>query len=119
MKKILLVDDDRGIRESLKDILEKKGYMVDFATNGIEGMELFKKHRHPVVLVDLVMPGLDGKGLLNEIKRIQPETSVIVITGYRIIGKMIETLRKDIVCVMEKPLDIDSLLERIEELLKE
>jgi DNA-binding NtrC family response regulator len=119
MKSILLVDDDPGIRESLGDIFQDKGYAIDFAANGISALEMFKKKEYPLVIADLVMPGIDGKKLLDEIKKIKPETHVIVITGYRIIGKMLESFRKDIVCILEKPLDVESLLECVEKLTRD
>ena len=119
MKNILLVDDDSAIRESLGDIFQDKGYEIDFAANGIIALEMFKKKEYPLVIADLVMPGLDGKKLLDEIKKIKPETHVIVITGYRIIGKMLESFRKDIVCILEKPLDLDSLISYVEKLAKD
>jgi DNA-binding NtrC family response regulator len=119
MNNILLVDDDTAIRESLGDILQDKGYAIDSAANGITALEMFKKKEYPLVIADLVMPGLDGKKLLDEIKKLKPDTHVIVITGYRIIGKMLESFRKDLVCILEKPLDVDALLECIQNLKKD
>lgn len=118
MKKILLVDDEQAVRESLRDIFKEKGYVVDFAANGNEALKLFESQRHPVVLIDLVMPDLDGKMLLDAIKRLEPETQVVIITGYPMLGKMLKSFREDIVRVMEKPLDVEALLKLIEDLLK-
>lgn len=119
MKTILLVDDDPAIRESLGVIFQDRGYAIDFAANGTNALEMFKKKEYALVIADLVMPGLDGKKLLDEIKKIKPETPVIVITGYRIIGKILESFRKDIVHILEKPLDLDALIDCVEKLTKD
>ncbi|MBW2742272.1 MAG: response regulator [Deltaproteobacteria bacterium] len=81
MLKILLIDDEAGIRKLLSISLRGEGYDVITAENGKRGIELFEQEAPSIVLTDIKMPGTDGIGVLRRIKEINPETEVIVITG--------------------------------------
>ncbi|MBW1900701.1 MAG: response regulator, partial [Deltaproteobacteria bacterium] len=79
---ILLVDDEQDIREVLSISLADLGYKVYDAQNGREAIRIFKEVNPPIVLTDIKMPGIDGIELLQEIKRGNPDTEVIMITGH-------------------------------------
>ena len=81
-KKLLLVDDEEGIRKVLGISLSDMGYDVLTAENGDEALSIFRTQSPPIVLTDIKMPGLDGIGLLQIIKLESPETEVIMITGH-------------------------------------
>lgn len=81
-EKILLVDDEVIILETVGDDLREAGFNVVQANNGTEGLRQFKAGEFDLVISDLMMDEMDGFGVLREIKRISPETPVIIITGY-------------------------------------
>lgn len=81
-ERILVVDDEKIIRETIKDELMEAGYDVVEAHNGLEGIRQFKNGAIDLVISDLVMDEMDGLGVLKEIKKISPNTPVIIITGY-------------------------------------
>lgn len=81
---ILIVDDDFSIRETLKGVLEDKGYKVSTAEDGLAAVEMARKAHYDIMFIDVVMPGIDGFQTLDEIKKINPETNVIIMTGHSI-----------------------------------
>jgi DNA-binding NtrC family response regulator len=81
-ERILVVDDEKIIRETIKDDLMEAGYDVVEAHNGLEGIRQFKNGAIDLVISDLVMDEMDGLGVLKEVKKISPNTPVIIITGY-------------------------------------
>ncbi len=82
MLKLLLIDDEEGIRKLLSISLRNEGYDVITAENGKRGIELFEQEAPSIVLTDIKMPGMDGIDVLRRIKKINPDAEVIVITGY-------------------------------------
>ena len=81
-ERILLVDDEEIVLETMGDDLREAGFDVIEAKNGVEGLRHFKEKEFDLVISDLMMDEMDGFGVLREIKRISPETPVIIITGY-------------------------------------
>lgn len=81
MAKILVIDDDRGIRSLLDSLLRRKGYDVVLAENGFKGLDLFRQERPNVIVLDLKMPGMDGLAVLQEIRRVDLNQPVIIFTG--------------------------------------
>ena len=81
-KRLLLVDDEPGIRKVVGIALMDFGYAVLEAANGDEGLEIFRREKPPVVITDIRMPGMDGLDLLRAIKAEAPETEVILVTGH-------------------------------------
>ncbi len=114
MRKILLVDDEPFIRNSLRIIFEEKGYQIDCAANGIEALKFFERAKYSVVILDLVLPQLDGKKFIDIVKKICDGTKIIVITAYPFLGRAIKSIQEDIVCVKEKPFDLNELVECVE-----
>jgi CheY-like chemotaxis protein len=81
MAKILVIDDEQGIRDLLDTLLRRKGYDVILAASGQKGLELFRRERPDVIVLDLKMPGMDGLTVLRQIRNLDPKKPVIVLTG--------------------------------------
>ena len=81
MAKILVIDDEPGIRDLLDTLLCRKGYAVVLAESGRKGLELFRREHPDVIILDMKMPGMDGLTVLQEIHRLDPRQPVIVLTG--------------------------------------
>lgn len=107
--KILLVDDEEGIRKVLGITLTDIGYEVLSAKNGEEALKLFRKAEPPIVLTDIKMPGIDGVELLKKIKEEAPNTEVIMITGHGDMGLAIKSLKFDATDFITKPIHEDAL----------
>ena len=81
MPKILVIDDEQGIRNLLDTLLRRKGYDVILSANGQKGLELFRREQPDVIVLDLKMPGMDGLTVLQQIRSLDPKKPVIVLTG--------------------------------------
>ena len=108
-KKILLVDDEEGIRKVLGISLADSGYDVLTAENGEQALRLFAQHAPPIVLTDIKMPGIDGVTLLKNIKSENPDTEVIMITGHGDMDLAIKSLQHDATDFVTKPINDDVL----------
>lgn len=109
MSKILVIDDERPIRNTLKEILEYEDYKVDVAAHGIAGLELIEKTTYDVVLCDIKMPKMDGIELLDKIFEIT-EVPVVMISGHGTVDTAVEAIKKGAFDFIEKPLDLNRLL---------
>ena len=98
MAKVLVIDDEEGIRDTLDTILRRKGYDVVLAEGGRKGLELFRRERPEVVVLDFKMPEMDGMAVLQHLRHLTPGQPVIMLTGADIPG-MEEQLRT--YCVSE------------------
>ena len=81
MSKILVIDDEPGIRDLLDTLLRRKGYDVVLAESGQKGLDLFRRERPDVVVLDLKMPGMDGLTVLQQVRSLNPKQPVIILTG--------------------------------------
>lgn len=81
MSKILVIDDEQGIRHLLDTLLRRKGYEMVLAENGRKGLELFRRERPDVVVLDLKMPEMDGVTVLQQIRSVDLNQPVIILTG--------------------------------------
>jgi PAS domain S-box-containing protein len=108
-KKLLLVDDEEGIRKVLGISLSDSGYAVFTAENGEEALNIFRKETPPIVLTDIKMPGMDGIELLQKIKHENPDTEVIMITGHGDMDLAIKSLKYQAVDFVTKPINDDVL----------
>ena len=108
-QKILLVDDEEGIRKVLAISLSDIGYKVFTAEGGKEAFDIFRKMRPPIVLTDIKMPGMDGIELLQKIKEESPDTEVIMITGHGDMELAIRSLKFDATDFITKPINDDAL----------
>jgi PAS domain S-box-containing protein len=107
--KLLLVDDEEGIRKVLGIALSDAGYTVFSAKNGEEALRIFRKETPPIVLTDIKMPGMDGIELLQKIKHENPDTEVIMITGHGDMDLAIKSLKYQAVDFVTKPINDDVL----------
>ncbi len=110
MSKILVIDDERSIRNTLKDILEYEKYEVDLAEDGTKGIEKIRSAEYDVVLCDIKMPGLDGIEVLERLVVLAPDTPVVMISGHGNIDTAVDSIKKGAFDYIEKPLDLNRLL---------
>jgi PAS domain S-box-containing protein len=108
-EKILLVDDEEGIRKVLDISLSDIGYTVYTAENGEEAYKIFEEVNPPIVLTDIKMPGMDGIELLRKIKKTSPNTEVIMISGHGDMDLAIKSLKYEAVDFVTKPINDDVL----------
>jgi signal transduction histidine kinase/FixJ family two-component response regulator/molybdopterin converting factor small subunit len=108
-KKLLLVDDEEGIRKVLSISLSDNGYQVFTAENGEQALEIFQREAPPIVLTDIKMPGMDGIELLQKIKHQNPDTEVIMITGHGDMDLAIKSLKYQAIDFVTKPVNDDVL----------
>ena len=110
MPRILIIDDERSIRNSLRDILEYEKYKVDDAENGKVGLELFSHNMYDIVFSDIKMPQMDGIEVLQKIHELKPEVPVVMISGHGTIDTAVEAIKKGAFDFIAKPLDLNRLL---------
>lgn len=110
MANLLVVDDEKSIRETLKEILEFEKYNVDLAENGKRGLLMLKKNEYDAVLCDIKMPEMDGLEFLDQVSKEFPDLPVIMITGHGTIETAIEATKKGAYDFITKPPDLNRLL---------
>ena len=110
MGKVLVIDDERAIRSTLKDILSLEGFDVELAENGAAGIEQFEKGGIDVVFLDIKMPGMDGIEVLERLQAISPEVPVVMISGHGTIDTAVENIKKGAYDFIAKPLDLNRIL---------
>ncbi len=110
MPKVLVIDDERAIRRTLKEILEFEKFTVDVAEDGPTGLEMLKDTSYDVILLDIKMPKMDGMEVLDHILQITHETPIIMISGHASIENAVEAIKKGAYDFIEKPLDLNRLL---------
>ena len=108
--KILIIDDDRSIRNSLKEILADEGYDVDVAENGAQGCEMAEKEKYSVIFCDIKMPQMDGMEVLDKFAQMGIESAVIMISGHGDIDTAVECIKKGAFDFIQKPLDLNRIL---------
>lgn len=106
---ILVIDDEKVIRNGCHEVLTKEGYETILAENGELGLKMIEKAHFDVILLDLMMPGLSGFDVLSHVKALHPDTSIIVITGYATIENSIEAMKKGAFDFIPKPFSPDQL----------
>ena len=117
MSKILVIDDERAIRNTLKEILEYEKYQVDLAEEGKKALEFIGKKEYDVILCDIKMPEMDGIELLPLLLEKQPDAPVVMISGHGNINTAVEAIKKGAFDFIEKPLDLNRLLITIKNAL--
>ena len=113
MAKILVIDDQRSIRNTLKDILEYENHSVDLAEDGEQGVEQYKAEKYDVVLCDIKMPNMDGMEVLDKLHELNHDAPVIMISGHGNIDTAVEAIKKGAYDFIEKPLDLNRMLVTI------
>lgn len=119
MHRILIVDDDSTIIESLAELLSRNGYVVEGVTSGEKALQAIEKGVYDVVITDVIMPDVRGESLLSEIKRTRPETIVILITGFPAVEKAVEAVKNGAADYIPKPFKIDEVRIAVEKALHE
>jgi len=109
MSKLLIIDDEEGIRKVLALSLASDGYDVSAAATGEEGIEIFKKESPSIILTDIKMPGMDGIEVLKQIKELNTDVEVIMITGHGDMDSAIESLKLDASDFLNKPIKDEAL----------
>jgi len=110
MIKILVIDDERSIRNTLKEILEYEKFEVDVAEDGFDGLKKIEETNYDVVLCDIKMPKMDGVEVLEKILARAPDTTVVMISGHGTIDTAVEAIKKGAFDFISKPLDLNRLL---------
>jgi len=116
-QRILIVDDNEELCHSLSDILELENYKTTCVFNGHQAIETLKTDSFKIILLDIKMPGLSGIETLQVIKEITPTTPLIIITAFADDILYKEGLRDQKVCVIQKPIDIALLFQKIGNML--
>ena len=111
---ILIVDDERVIRDSLSDFLRKLGHLVRVCGNAEKALTLVEDNVYDMVLLDIRMPGKDGLALFEELRQLQPELSVIMITGHGSLDTAIQALRLGASDFLKKPINLEELEAAVE-----
>jgi len=122
MKRILIIDDETNILLMLKKMLERAGYEIDLASNGEEGLRLFRNAPSDLVITDIIMPEKEGLETIREMRKMQPEMKIIAMSGggkisadnYLETAKIFGASR-----IMEKPFTQQAMVSTVKELLED
>ena len=109
MAKILIVDDDKGIRNTLRDILELEKYKVDDSPDGLDAIVKLKQNDYDVIIMDIKMPKMDGMEALERIQILKPDVPVIMISGHGNIDTAVDSVKKGAFDFIQKPPDLNRL----------
>lgn len=115
--KILIADDEKGIRDSLQLILNEEGYNTVVVSNGLEALEQIENNEFQLVISDIKMPGIDGMELLEKCSKAYPDTYFIIMTAYASVETAVAALRNGAYDYLLKPVEFDDLLIRVKRLL--
>lgn len=115
--KILIVDDQYGIRLLLSEVFSKEGYLTFQAANGIDAIEIVKSQPPDIVLLDMKIPGMDGLEILKNIKKIDQDIKVIMMTAYGELDMLEEATKYGVITHFTKPFDIEQLRDVVAEVL--
>lgn len=110
MNKILVIDDERVVRKAFAENLKHEGFFIVEASNGAEGLKVFQKEMPDAVLLDLKMPGLGGKEVLIELKKLDNEVPIIIVTAHGDVPTAVEAIKLGAYDLLIKPCDFDSLI---------
>ena len=112
---ILIVDDEPSILQSLSGLLSDEGFEISTAANGYEALKIVDTESPDLVLLDIWMPGIDGIETLKRIKEKRPDLEIIMLTGHATVKSGIEAMKFGAEDFLEKPVDLNELLEKIGE----
>lgn len=111
---VLVVDDEEQFLKVFSERLEGRGMKVDTAASGEDALKRVKGKEFDAIILDLVMPGMGGIETLERIKRENPDVQIIMLTGHGTVEKGVEAMKAGAVDFLEKPVDLNKLLERVE-----
>ncbi len=112
-EKILLVDDEQTFADVLSERLQARGLEVVTAADGVEAVQRAKQERFDVVVLDMLMPGMSGLETLKNLLRADPNLKIVLLTGHASVARGIEAMKLGAMDFLEKPIDIESLIETI------
>lgn len=116
--KILIVDDQFGIRILLNEVLQKEGYDTFQAANGIQALEIVKEHSPDLVLLDMKIPGMDGIEILERMKEVEQDIRVIIMTAYGELDMIQKAKDLGALTHFSKPFDIEDIRRAVKERIK-
>jgi DNA-binding NtrC family response regulator len=116
---ILVVDDEERVRNLLSRLLGEEGYQVTAVASGEEALRMFEEDSYEVVLTDLMMPGMSGIDLLEQIRRINPEAEVILLTAHGTVDSAVEAMRKGAFHYLSKPFKLDEVRVYVQKAVEE
>ncbi len=111
--RILLVDDEEDFASILAERLVLRGFQAEVATSGVDALRHIREAPFSVLILDVKMPGLDGLGLMAEVKRKRPDLPVILLTGHGSVASAATGMKEGAFDYLMKPIDIDELIEKI------
>jgi len=112
---ILLVDDEKQFLSIFAQRLERRGLKIEIAASGEEAIERSSKTEFDAIVLDMEMPGMDGVTTLKRLKSANPDLQVIILTGHATTEKIVEAMKEKAMDYLEKPVDLNKLLAKIEE----
>jgi DNA-binding NtrC family response regulator len=110
---ILVIDDEAAVRESMKNMLERKGYRVFTAEDGVEGLQQVRDHAIDIIYSDILMPRMDGLKFLENVRQYNLRAEIIMITGSSTVGRCVEAIEKNACDYLTKPVTVKDILESI------
>ncbi|MGD6794059.1 response regulator [Metabacillus indicus] len=116
-EKILIVDDQYGIRILLNEVFQKAGYQTYQAANGFQALEIVDKHKPDLVLLDMKIPGMDGIEILKRMRVVEPDIRVIIMTAYGELDMIQEAKDLGALTHFAKPFDIDEIRDAVRKYL--
>ena len=111
---VLIVDDEEELASAMAERLTLRGFQAEAVTSGADALRLVSEGDFSVLILDVKMPGIDGLTLLGDIKRTHPNLPVILFTGQRSVADAERALRQGAFDYLVKPIDIDTVIEKIE-----
>jgi len=117
MASVLLVDDEQLIRESIGEFLEQEGFFVQLAGSGEDALRFASARRYDIVICDVNLPGIDGLEVLEQLRKISPETFVLLITAYATIENAIQAFQRGAHDYLMKPVVLDEVLTKLTRLI--
>jgi len=118
MAKILIIDDEKGVCEEFSAILREERHEADTALSASEGFEKIKKTKYDLIFLDVLMPKIEGREALEEIKKIAPGMPVVIMSGYLPPYQEKEILRSGAIASLKKPFDLKHVFQVIENALQ-
>jgi len=118
LKKIIVVDDEEDIRNSVKNILEDNKFEVKTSENGKDFIKKISKEKFDLIILDVLMPGLTTKEIITELKKKKIKTPIIFLTVVRLADQTKETITPQMIDYIEKPFDNSDLIDRVKKALK-
>jgi len=115
---VLIVDDEKSNRESLGKIFEREGFRVELAASGAEALDVLRREQVPVVVTDLMMPGMGGEALLRAVKALSPETEVVLMTAYGTVETAVAAMKEGAYDFITKPLKRHAVVKSVRQALE-